>query len=63
MFIKSRYTRYSSVSHMLDGLGWPPISQRRQEARLIVYIFLPYPTLQFSDEWVRGRKLMAWLTL
>ena len=25
-------------------------------------IYLPYPTLQFSEEWVRGRKLMACLT-
>ena len=31
-FVKSRYTRYSSVSDMLDELGWPPLSQRRQEA-------------------------------
>ena len=22
---------------MLDGLGWPPLSQRRQEARLILF--------------------------
>ena len=35
-FVKSRYTRYSSVSDMLDGLGWPPHSQRRQEVRLIL---------------------------
>ena len=34
-FVKSRYSRYSSVSDMLDELGWPPFSQRRQEARLI----------------------------
>ena len=27
--------RYSSVSDMLDELGWTPLSQRRQEARLI----------------------------
>ena len=25
-FVKSRYTRYSSVSDMLDELGWPPFS-------------------------------------
>ena len=36
-FVKSRYTRYSSVSDMLDELGWPPLSQRRQEARLVVF--------------------------
>ena len=24
--------------------------------------YLPYPTLQFSEEWVRGRKLMACIT-
>ena len=34
---QSRYSRYSSVSDMLDELGWPPLSQRRQEARLILF--------------------------
>ena len=33
-FVKSRYSRYSSVS---DVLGWPPLSQRRQESRLILF--------------------------
>ena len=33
-FVKSRYSRYSSVS---DVLGWTPLSQRRQEARLILF--------------------------
>ena len=36
-FVKSRYSRYSSVSDMLDFLGWTPLSQRRQEARLILF--------------------------
>ena len=36
-FIKSRYSRYSSVSDMLDVLGWTHLSQRRQEARLILF--------------------------
>ena len=36
-FVKSRYSRYSSVSDMLDVLGWKPLSQRRQEARLILF--------------------------
>ena len=35
--IKSRYSRYSSVSDMFDVLGWPPHSQRRQEARFILF--------------------------
>ena len=35
-FVKSRYSRYSSVSDMLDVLGGPLLSQRRQEARLIL---------------------------
>ena len=35
--VKSRYSRYSSVSHMLDVLGWTPLSQKRQEARLILF--------------------------
>ena len=33
-FVKSRYSRYSSVS---DMLGWTPLSQRRQEARLFLF--------------------------
>ena len=36
-FVKSRYSRYYSVSDMLDVLGWTPLSQRRQEARLILF--------------------------
>ena len=36
-FMKSRYLRYSSVSDMLDVLGWTPLSQRRQEAQLILF--------------------------
>ena len=30
-------SRYSSVSDMHDVLGWTPLSQRRQEARLILF--------------------------
>ena len=33
MLVKSRYTRYSGVSDILDELGWPPLSQWRQKAR------------------------------
>ena len=37
-FVKSRYSRYSSVSDMLDVLGWTPLSQMRQDhARLILF--------------------------
>ena len=36
-FVKSRCSRYSSVSDMLDVLGWTPLSQRRQKARLILF--------------------------
>ena len=36
-FIKSRYTKYSSTSDMPDELGWAPLSQRRQENRLILF--------------------------
>ena len=36
-FVKSWYSRYSSVSDMLDVLGWTPLSQRRQETRLILF--------------------------
>ena len=36
-FVKSRYTSNSSVSDMLYELEWPPLSQRRQEARLILF--------------------------
>ena len=36
-FVKSRYSRYPNVSDMLDVLGWTPLYQRRQEARLILF--------------------------
>ena len=36
-FVKGRYSRYSSVSDMLNVLGWPLLSQRRQEAGLILF--------------------------
>ena len=41
-FVKSWYSRYSSVSDMLDVLGWTPLSQRRQDARLIYYVLQNY---------------------
>ena len=51
-FVKSRYTRYSSVSDMLDVLGWPPLSQRRQEARLILFYIIINGMAQVSFEGV-----------
>ena len=36
-FVKSMYSRYSSVSDMFDVLGWPPLSQRRQATRRILF--------------------------
>ena len=36
-FIKVGIQDTLSVSDMLDVLGWPPLSQRRQEARLILF--------------------------
>ena len=36
-FVKSRYSRYSSGSDKLDVLGWPHLSQRRQEPQLILF--------------------------
>ena len=30
-FVKSKYGRYTSVCEMIDELGWPPLSQRRQK--------------------------------
>ena len=36
-FVKSRYSIYSSVSDMVHVLGWPPLSPKRQEARLILF--------------------------
>ena len=38
MFVKSSYSRYSSISDMLDVLGWPPLSQRR-DRRLDIFFF------------------------
>ena len=35
-FVKSRYKRTDSVTAMLDELGWPILSKRRKDARLIL---------------------------
>ena len=37
--VKSRYSRCSSVSNMLDVFGWPPLSQRRQDPRFYLFCF------------------------
>ena len=36
-FVKSRYKRTDSVTAMLDKLGWPILSKRRKDARLILF--------------------------
>ena len=48
-FVKSRYSRYSSVS---DVLGWTPLSQRRQEARFILFYKIINSLAQVSFEGV-----------
>ena len=35
--VESRYSRYSSVSDMLNVLGWTPLFQRKHEARRILF--------------------------
>ena len=34
-FVNSRYRRTDSVTAMLDKLGWPILSKKRKDARLI----------------------------
>ena len=36
-FVKSRYKRTDSVTAMLDELGWPILSKRHKDARLILF--------------------------
>ena len=36
-FVKSKYRRTDSVTAMLDELGWPILSKRRKDARLILF--------------------------
>ena len=36
-FVKSRYRRTDSATAMLDELGWPILSKRRKDARLILF--------------------------
>ena len=36
-FVKSRYRRTDSVTAMLDELGWPILSKRRKDTRLILF--------------------------
>ena len=48
-FIKSRYGRYSSVSDMLDELGWPPLSQWRHNNILLYTISNGLAQVPFED--------------
>ena len=36
-FVKSRYRRTDSVTAILDDLGWPILSKRRKDTRLILF--------------------------
>ena len=36
-FVKSRFRRTDSVTAMLEELGWPTLSKRRKDARLILF--------------------------
>ena len=40
--VKCRYGRHSNVSKIIHALGWPPRSQRRQDARLILFYKIAY---------------------
>ena len=55
-FVKSRYSRYSSVSDMLDVLGWTPLSQRRQHRRLDLFCFTQLLTVPFEGVLVEAYK-------
>ena len=59
-FVKSRYSRYSSVSDMHDELGWTPLSQRRQEARLILFYKISNGLAQVPFEGVLVGAISAW---
>ena len=50
-------SRYSSVSDMLDVLGWTPLSQRRQEARLILFYKVINGLAQVPFEGVLSRYI------
>ena len=58
-FVKSRYSRYSSVSDMLYVLGLPPLSQRRQEARLILFYKIINGLAQYGQSFF-PKTFSAW---
>ena len=37
-FVKGRYGMYESVTQMLEELAWVPLSKRRENARLILFL-------------------------
>ena len=59
-FVKSWYSRYSIVSDMLDVLGWTPLSQRRQEARLILFYKIINVLAQLPFEGVLVEAYKSW---
>ena len=58
-FVNSRYTIYSIVSDMFDELGWPPLSQRRQEVQLILFYKIINGLAQVTFEGVLWRRIRA----
>ena len=56
-FVKSRYKRTDSVTAMLDELGWPILSKRRKDARLILFYKIINNLAQVPHEHIL-KKLM-----
>ena len=48
--------KHSSVSEMLDELGWPPLSQRRHEVRLIRFYDIINGLAEVPFEGIIGHK-------
>ena len=48
-FVKSRYKRTDRVTAMLDELGWPILSKRRKDVRLILF----YKTIVVFSHYVQ----------
>ena len=53
------YQRHSNISDTIQELGWPPLSQRRQEARLIIFYKIIIGLVAVPFEGVLIVRIMA----
>ena len=58
----SSQDRWNNICETCKDAGAKILQKKKINHKHQDLPYLPYPTLQFSEEWARGRQLMACLT-